>query len=645
MSKNFITMENRIKEFPEDFEILKGKFMCKYCNKVINWKKEDTIKKHLRADSHKKNKYGGMQLTLEKTKGHPATRSEVLDDFLEMIIECDIPLYKVDKMKPFLKKHCIDGGSIPSSLSIRTNYLNNYCEHVYLSVLSKIKNEHLSLLVDGSSDKCSRKVLHVIAKINSSGEQYMIDCSFLKIGTAIEIANRIFTSFEKFGIDIKNVDAFVNDSASTMKKVCKLLQERNPKIIYSRCIAHLLNLAMEVFASSQIFKNVKTIIEKLQYLFNISGSRKHRYIEFLSGNSQEEAKLMPKYTATRWATWYDSCYYLCPRIDSIVKFVKEERIEQNDSETINALGEILVNESLFFEIKAGLIFINEFTPFLVNAIRDFEKEETTAYEIFSRIMGIFKKLSSVKDLSIICPNTNALLSSGFLKSPSITEVYRKAIKDSFIFTIENAKSKLSNLLDKYESFKFLQDLSVLDPDAKESWELNYRTILSRLPYYLENETILEREITSYYKYTPKNNKSNILEYWKSLHNESPNLSPFAVRLLNIPCTTVEVEKSFGTFKQIFRDARTAWTMEHLSQWIISNYNINKLVKFGHKNIAQEKNKKLSEEVKSKSHEVDAESDSDSESENSEESKQEEAIAEFEGGDESYSVSENMEDIK
>eukprot|EP01022_Parablepharisma_sp_SALTPOND_P012765 TRINITY_DN16583_c0_g1_i6.p2 TRINITY_DN16583_c0_g1~~TRINITY_DN16583_c0_g1_i6.p2 ORF type:complete len:177 (-),score=12.58 TRINITY_DN16583_c0_g1_i6:208-714(-) len=163
-----ISVATRVKEFPDDFEIVRGKFMCKYCNREINWKKEDTIKKHLRSDAHRKNKHGGKQLTLEKILSGTTSGSEIIDDFLSMMIQCDIPLYKVDKMRPFLKKHCIDGGFIPSSSGIRKSYLTKYCEKERKSVLSKLYNEPVSLLIDGSTDMRSRKVLHVIARVNYS---------------------------------------------------------------------------------------------------------------------------------------------------------------------------------------------------------------------------------------------------------------------------------------------------------------------------------------------------------------------------------------------------------------------------------------------------------------------------------------------
>uniref|UniRef100_A0A3Q2PIX1 Uncharacterized protein n=1 Tax=Fundulus heteroclitus TaxID=8078 RepID=A0A3Q2PIX1_FUNHE len=48
------------------------------------------------------------------------SRKEFVEDFVAMCAEADIPLEKMTKLRPFLKKHCKQGGALPENV---TTYL------------------------------------------------------------------------------------------------------------------------------------------------------------------------------------------------------------------------------------------------------------------------------------------------------------------------------------------------------------------------------------------------------------------------------------------------------------------------------------------------------------------------------------------
>eukprot|EP01022_Parablepharisma_sp_SALTPOND_P036438 TRINITY_DN9925_c0_g1_i9.p1 TRINITY_DN9925_c0_g1~~TRINITY_DN9925_c0_g1_i9.p1 ORF type:complete len:387 (-),score=6.72 TRINITY_DN9925_c0_g1_i9:395-1555(-) len=324
-----------------------------------------------------------------------------------------------------------------------------------------------------------------------------------------------------------------------MKKVHKILHERNNHIVYLRCLAHLLNLAMEVFIYSPVFRNIQTLIEKFQYLLNISGSRKHRYVSFLEAHTTGGANLMPKYSPTRWATWFDACYYLGSKLEVVAEFIKEENKEQ-ESQTTISLAEIIGNEALFFETKACILFVQEFTPFLVSTIRDFEKEEATSYEMFERLLGALERLDhATTHEALICPTTDAFINYALSQYLSITATHARALNKEFIEAVEKMASKLKKLVSDYEAGGFLHSLSVLDPCKKSTWRSEFRNLMRRLPFYEANKQIIEADLIKYCMYTPPNTKANLTGYCQSLKNQFPALSQQTIQYLLYYCGSRE----------------------------------------------------------------------------------------------------------
>ena len=98
----------RVEQFPDDFCAEDNMLFCKFCPQSIDIFRVDTIKEHIKSKVHMR-KISSM--TLFKSK---EIRDEFILDFLKMCTLSDIPLYKIDKMRPFLLKYCKEGGSIPS---------------------------------------------------------------------------------------------------------------------------------------------------------------------------------------------------------------------------------------------------------------------------------------------------------------------------------------------------------------------------------------------------------------------------------------------------------------------------------------------------------------------------------------------------
>ena len=58
-----------------------------------------------------------LQITTEATTKSIDARREFVEDFVAMCAEADIPLEKMKRIRPFLVKHCKQGGELPENAS------------------------------------------------------------------------------------------------------------------------------------------------------------------------------------------------------------------------------------------------------------------------------------------------------------------------------------------------------------------------------------------------------------------------------------------------------------------------------------------------------------------------------------------------
>jgi len=120
-----ITLEGRANEYRNDFEIYEGTLRCKFCNKSFSYQIKSVLDRHIKSETHKNSKYGGIQthLTLSNTE---TIKKLLILETIEIFIKNDIPLYKFDSMKSYFTKHILNGGMIPNSTQLRKCYLPKY---------------------------------------------------------------------------------------------------------------------------------------------------------------------------------------------------------------------------------------------------------------------------------------------------------------------------------------------------------------------------------------------------------------------------------------------------------------------------------------------------------------------------------------
>ena len=96
-----------------------GIFMfCKFCNITIDHTNKSKVDQHLKTKKHENNKTAierrtnnrpQQQTTLETFKHTISERDELNLELVKVFTAADIPLEKVDKLRPFFRKYCKNG--------------------------------------------------------------------------------------------------------------------------------------------------------------------------------------------------------------------------------------------------------------------------------------------------------------------------------------------------------------------------------------------------------------------------------------------------------------------------------------------------------------------------------------------------------
>jgi hypothetical protein len=101
-------------EYKEIFYIEDSKLRCRYCTTVVNHEKKSVVDNHLQSKRHiaaKKN-YNERRVPLQRTlsfSGPLNDRETINLEIVKAFTAVDIPLEKIDALKPFFLKYCKNG--------------------------------------------------------------------------------------------------------------------------------------------------------------------------------------------------------------------------------------------------------------------------------------------------------------------------------------------------------------------------------------------------------------------------------------------------------------------------------------------------------------------------------------------------------
>ena len=140
---------------------------------------------------------------------------------------------------------------------------------------------------------------------------------------------------------------------------------------------------------------------------------------------------------------------------------------------------------------------------------------------------------------------------------------------------QKAWQKLDNLIKEHEAWSFLKAVRVFDPNQLDRVSKDPKDYENVIPYLDFSQNVIKNQFIAYTKTKNfKDESQELIEFWKGLTNNCPELAKVAIRSLNMPVTSVDVERSFSMYRDILSHKRCSLKLDSISSLSMINYNSN-----------------------------------------------------------------------
>ncbi|RHZ57261.1 hypothetical protein Glove_391g13 [Diversispora epigaea] len=292
-----ITVISCAREFSDHFFADNGKLMCRFCDHSINFQTKNTITAHIGSKTHIRNKeekenqqIKKRQPTIQTLINTSETKKTIINNLVEAFVMADIPLEKVDKLQKWLCENCREGGFIPKSDTLRREYLPKLFENHVDQLKEYFCGKRVSIIVDETTDSRARSVVNILFSYNGITKLTHVD--YLESVNNCTIGQLIIQILVQWAIPFDLPLLIASDLAAYMKKCYRdVLKSIMPQLIHLPCLAHILNLIGEAWASINHFQIVHQLLADIKQTFVFCKSRRARYISYLYRHGQSNGSI------------------------------------------------------------------------------------------------------------------------------------------------------------------------------------------------------------------------------------------------------------------------------------------------------------------------------------------------------------------
>ncbi|GBC26506.2 CGG triplet repeat-binding protein 1 [Rhizophagus irregularis DAOM 181602=DAOM 197198] len=320
-------------------------------------------------------------------------RERVNTDVVAAFTSADIPLEKIEKLKPFLLKYCKNGGLITGANQLREKYLPLSYEIEFQKLKTVIVNKSICLTIDETTDRCGRHAVNILFSFDNQTK--LARTNFIPNVNASMISQFVIDTIHLYNIPYQNVIFFISDNASYMKLAYSHLSPFLPKMKHNCCLAHILNLIGETWIDFQKFELVDRLVSNFKAIFVYNSQRKIRWKEHLLRNNVESPTLAPLPVKTWWNSWFSFLYWIKPIYPHVITFINTEYSINHDSKAIRYLQTFCEHHDHVSYVEIFIFFITYNCGRLFNDLEFFKiRNKAIAPFVYSRIINLQAFLSS-----------------------------------------------------------------------------------------------------------------------------------------------------------------------------------------------------------------------------------------------------------
>ncbi|KAL7289046.1 hypothetical protein TKK_0017000 [Trichogramma kaykai] len=480
-------------------------------------------------------------------------------------------------------------------------------------------NRPFSILVDESTDVTEKKLLSISIR-HPNYEAKTVKTKLWDMvpifkdgiegkATAEVLFERTKESFEKMGVDIRNICTVSVDACNAMigenKGYISRMQSYIPNVISVHCPAHLMSLCIK-YAMEEIPPHIMELIKDMYKLFR-SGNKKHDFVQTQREFNLPIHKILGHHKI-RWSSLFACTERIIEQWDALYDFtmkLSEDRNEKLAGKIYDAMSQVDC-KSYFHLISAVLQQFNHFIVFIQSddciLTSVYEKLEKCYINIASII--IKKKYLSAIDIGKMdLFNESQYLS---FKAFNVDEYVRNAliVNDTKMFdfcrtTYNFVMQSLMQILYRFRGFDlgFLKTIVCLNPINVLS--TSFRTekvhLLQELMQHCailidddrHSEDILyewdQLHIVEHNIQNVELNRDDPIKFWMfigSLQVEGTGqylfqyLPEFAVNALSVPSSNADPERRFSHVNYVKNKFRNRMTIETLAATLRAKQEVN-----------------------------------------------------------------------
>ncbi|XP_058756871.1 uncharacterized protein LOC131630088 [Vicia villosa] len=502
------------------------------------------------------------------TPGAQPTLKSVMQS-KEVVEKCDLAIAKwfIDASIPFNAANspyfqpavdalcCMGAGyKVPTMHALRGNLLNKWVDDVKIQIeqyRSTWKDTGCTLMADGWTDRCRRTLINFLVYCPKG----TIFIKSVDASGASKTAETLFKLFKEVVLYVgqENVVQVVTDNAANYVAAGKLLEREFPKLFWSPCAAHCINLMLQDMGKlEEVSETVSQASKITKYIYN------HCFALYLMRQHTGGREIL-RPAPTRFATNFIALQSILSHKDALRAMVtSKEWTTTTYSKDVKAKQFVeQVLDSSFWSKCADIVKITE--P-LVRVLRIVDSEDKPAmgylyramYKAREEIEKRFRrnKLKVEPYLKILDNRWDAQLrknlhAAGYWLNPSCR----------FGPEYEKNKSTTQGLLDVIEKYAY---------DSKD--------LRSKLTAEMTSFKNCEG---SFGRTTAVENRDDVLpdQWWDTYGTEAPNLQKLAIRILSQTCSASGCERNWSVFEHIHSKKRNRLEHQKLNDLVYVRYNL------------------------------------------------------------------------
>ena len=566
-----VTAEARAQQF-EDFYADNNVLFCKYCQHSLDYTRVDTLKDHLQAKKHTKRKdevlsrgkaAAPKQQTLTSFVKSSDLRKEFTLDFVSMCTTADIPLEKSEKMKPFLKKHCKQGGTLPEASTLRSYHVPTLFQQHFEHLKLLLADQPIAIIADETTDIKDKSILNVVATIR--GKCYLIDVVKMEACNHATLSRAVIKAITSVEVTFDKIISFVTDSASYCKKAYKdILGPMFENAVQVLCLCHIMNNVGEVFRLWIGFQHTATLVSMIKSAFHKKANRKTRYLKYLAEYLPEnQVKLPPVPVSTRWNSWMETVKYHASRVHVYSGFFQAET---NKGVAVENIIELCTHKEIYPAIMLQMHFISENCNVLMSTLTSMEAtHDPLACTVYNLLEDMRAYLVEGTRRDSFGTETDRFLSK-------LSHEDRRQAVRSFQQVYQKALDKLIAHWDIHPAKAYYKAARIFDPRQLPALQHNI-DVYNAIPQLRLPSQDLASEFIMYTQYSEQfPDEFNIASFWTGVQQRYPKLAKIALDAIWMPVASVDVERSFSKHKELLDDQRLSLTDEHTREYMMLYFN-------------------------------------------------------------------------